>query len=79
MKLMKAEHRASLLPSALESLMMVYLNSLAIKNFDPHSSINEWLIVKSHRISKVDRDSSEEQSDIESIALHAGILLPNAS
>ena len=62
-------------PSALDDLMMVYLNSPAIENHNPQFSVNERLRFKSRRIStgdtvssQVDSDSSEEESDIESIA-----------
>ena len=73
MKHIKNEHRASLSSSALDDLMMVYINSPAIEDFNPQPSINEWLNSKSRRISKDDTVSeknacdSSEESDVESV------------
>ena len=81
MKHIKTEHRASLLPSALDELMMVYLNSPAIADFDPQPSINEWMKLKARRISKdnvsssqIDVDSSDE-SENESVCSTASIAV----
>ena len=73
MKQIKTEHRASLLPSALDDLMMVYINSPTIEDFDPQLSINEWMKSKARRVSKEDNDNSKvesessDESDCESI------------
>ena len=74
MKHIKTEHRASLLPSALDDLLMVYLNSPPIEDFNPQPAINEWMKTKARRISKddtsfsqVDTDSSDE-SDSDSVS-----------
>ena len=50
-KLIKIEYQALLIPSALDNLMMVYLNSPAIKIYDLQSC--GWLLVKSRIISRV--------------------------
>ena len=47
-KLIETEHHASLISSALDNLMMVYLNSPAIKIFDLQSC--RWLFAKSRII-----------------------------
>ena len=77
MKQIKTEHRASLLPAALDDLMMVFINSPEITDFDPQLAIKEWMGSKARRISKedsavsqntlIDRESSDE-SDCESVS-----------
>ena len=63
MKLIKTEHRASLVPSALDDLMMVYINSPEIADFDPQPSINKWMGKKPRRISKEDTANSKVESE----------------
>ena len=67
MKRIKTEQRSLLLPSTLNDLMMIHINSPSIPEFDPTASLNDWLSVKSRRVGSSteakDSESSDESSD----------------
>ena len=70
MKRIKTEHRASLLPSSLDDLMMVNINAPPIAEFDPQRAIDDWIHKKERRIQKdncaqdaTDKSESSDESD----------------
>lgn len=66
MKLIKTEHRSSLLPSTLDDLMMVHINAPAIANFDPQPSVNDWVHAKSRKVGSKSSDEKNDSNDEES-------------